>query len=713
MFIRQRKQLILSSIGIFYTGLAFAATPTVNLKWTPSSIPSGGSSTLSWTSTGADKCYLNGDTNRVWRGDYSWVATNRTKSTTSKIYCTGPGGSSNASTAILTVIPKPTVNLKWTPSSIPSGGSSTLSWTSTGADKCYLNGDTNRVWGGDYSWVATNRTKSTTSKIYCTGPGGSSNASTATLTVIPKPTVNLKWTPSSIPSGGSSTLSWTSTGADKCYLNGDTNRVWGGTYSWVATNRTKSTTSKIYCTGPGGSSNASTATLTIIPKPTVSLKWIPSAITLGEGVTPILDWNADNATSCHLDDEVQGTSGSLAKEDISIVSTSSIYCDGPAGVSETVTATLMVLPSKANLTSVVLRSAFDAIDLTINNGEGYSNNPNANLYGELTWSESYIMMSYLAMYRSTKDVYYLKKLITHSDNVIALRDDNQGRTDYRGISGPTWITTKYSTDKLTPYAWVVNSGMLSYPMADFSQLVLAEPSLHSHLTETGETFLQAANRLKDEVTSTVAAHDEQWDDTFGVYRSRNDAPINYPGAILPHNMNAAMGRTLLMMYKITGRSDYLNKVKKLAAYFDSSLILDTAHDSYIWDYWNNQNFPLEEDLSHGSLDVNFAFLCFKNNIQFNKLDMKRFASTLKHNLYIGPGMFQQYLYIHDERGRKQTINTYLKQTGLWLNLSTFDRDIHQIVSDVFKDDIFEVGTKPVVGGTTTTLIAIANLALYK
>ena len=68
-------------------------------------------------------------------------------------------------------------------------------------------------------------------------------------------------------------------------------------------------------------------------------------------------------------------------------------------------------------------------------------------------------------------------------------DDNQGRVDYRGISDATWIAANPDyTIGGEPYAFVVHSGMITYPMADFAQLIINTPDLQNEISDEGELF---------------------------------------------------------------------------------------------------------------------------------------------------------------------------------------------------------------------------------
>jgi endoglucanase len=238
-------------------------TPTVTLAVNPTSINSGASSTLTWSSTNATSCTASGG----WSGAESTSGAQSVSPTATATYtlnCTGTGGSANASATVTVnaATPAPTVTLTANPVTITAGGSSTLQWSTTNATSCTASGG----WNGS---EATSGTKSvtpsatTTYTLTCSGAGGSSDAS-ATITVnpaTPKPTVTLTANPSSINSGATSTLTWSSTNASACTASGG----WSGAESTSGTQSvspTATTTYTLACTGAGGSADAS-ATITV------------------------------------------------------------------------------------------------------------------------------------------------------------------------------------------------------------------------------------------------------------------------------------------------------------------------------------------------------------------------------------------------------------------------------------------------------------------
>src|SRR3989344_1313670 len=187
--------------------------PTVDIKANgsdgPITIPYNTSATLAWTTTNSSSCTASGD----WSGSKSATGGsestgNLTASKTYTITCSGPNTSRNDS-VIVNVDPAPVVSLTASPTTVSSGGSSTLTWTVSNATSCTASGDwsgSKSASGGSASTGALTASKTYT--LTCTGTGGS-DADSATVTVSAGATlaVSLTATPSSGPAPLSSVLS--------------------------------------------------------------------------------------------------------------------------------------------------------------------------------------------------------------------------------------------------------------------------------------------------------------------------------------------------------------------------------------------------------------------------------------------------------------------------------------------------------------------------
>jgi len=198
---------------------------------------------------GADGWTIDWDTMTGWaNGDYTLTAVAR-----------GGGLVATSSGMIVTVNnsgqPAPTVTLTANPESVASSGSSTLTWSSTNATSCEASGG----WSGlqeTSGSESVSPAETTTYTLTCTGDGGTAQAS-ATVTVNLPPTLTLSANPTSVASGGSSTLSWNSTNATSCTAV----EGWSGPQATSGSESTgplaATTTFILTCTGPGGSASDS------------------------------------------------------------------------------------------------------------------------------------------------------------------------------------------------------------------------------------------------------------------------------------------------------------------------------------------------------------------------------------------------------------------------------------------------------------------------
>ena len=174
--------LLLAACSSKHNNPASNPTPTASLSAAPTSIASGGASTLTWSSTNATSCTATGG----WSGTKAMSGTQSTGAITMpssySLTCTGTGGTSSVSTVLVNIIP--TATLVAAPSVIASGGTSTLTWSSTNATSCTASG---AGWSGAKATSGTQSTGALTAttsySLSCSGAGGTSSLVTATVTI--------------------------------------------------------------------------------------------------------------------------------------------------------------------------------------------------------------------------------------------------------------------------------------------------------------------------------------------------------------------------------------------------------------------------------------------------------------------------------------------------------------------------------------------------
>ena len=320
-----------------------AAQPTVSLSISASSILLGASVTITWSSTNASTCVAGG----AWSGTLalsgSQSITPPAGMLTYKVTCTN-GGASRAQSAALTVYPPPTVSIAASPSTVISGQVSTLTWSTTNATTCTKAG----AWSGSAPTIGSLVVGPTNAGTYtyslsCTGPDGTTIGS-ATLTVIPLPQITLTFTPSSIPVGGTSTMTWTSSNTTSCVASGS----WSGAEPTSGSQTIGPFPAGLYlygltCTGPGGSTS-NTQGITVFVPPTATITVTPSSVPSGTAVS--LTWSSTNASSCQASGAWSGpisVSGNASFTPTASGSfTYGITCMGPSGGTVSANANLMV-----------------------------------------------------------------------------------------------------------------------------------------------------------------------------------------------------------------------------------------------------------------------------------------------------------------------------------------------------------------------------------
>ncbi len=196
-------------------GSCWYYTPTASLNSSPSSIISGGSVSISWSTNYAQSVYITNIGSVSSSGSTTISPINSNQTWTLTAYGYGNGGSTSRSTSV-TVYQQPNTNLTLSSYTIQYGGSSVLYWTTTGdASSASLSPGFGSVPLNSNATVSP--TTTTTYTINVSGSGGSDSDS-VTLTVIPAPTASLTVDPE-INWGGGVALSWSTTNASNVYID--------------------------------------------------------------------------------------------------------------------------------------------------------------------------------------------------------------------------------------------------------------------------------------------------------------------------------------------------------------------------------------------------------------------------------------------------------------------------------------------------------------
>ena len=188
----------LASTGTPLPVAAATSAPTVKLSANPESVSSGGSSTLTWSSTDATSCAASGG----WSGT---LATSGSKSTAAQtaaksytLTCTGAGGSTSDTLTIYLTDELPKITFTANPTSVQSGGYSTLTWSATNAEFCHGYGPWDSVEPVQGSSTTNGLTATSTFTLGCFSASGAKSSAKVTIAV----------SGGSSAATGTATLSW-------------------------------------------------------------------------------------------------------------------------------------------------------------------------------------------------------------------------------------------------------------------------------------------------------------------------------------------------------------------------------------------------------------------------------------------------------------------------------------------------------------------------
>lgn len=154
--------------------------PTLTLQANPASVVQGGSTTLTWSSPGADNCSASGGWSGLRASSGSETVTNLQSTATYAMRCSNSAGSADRSIEVqVAQTPIPTISFTATPALAERGSTVTLSWSATNATTCYT------LWtplyyevpvqgSQQYAVRADHPSSRFSVSLRCSGPSGSS-----------------------------------------------------------------------------------------------------------------------------------------------------------------------------------------------------------------------------------------------------------------------------------------------------------------------------------------------------------------------------------------------------------------------------------------------------------------------------------------------------------------------------------------------------------
>jgi len=316
----------------------------------PAAITSGQTTTLSWVIQNATSATITPGVGTVSATTGS-VAVSPTATTTYTLTATGPNGTTTQ-TVQVTVGASTAQILRFaaSPSSIPTGGQSTLSWTTSGATTISISPGIGTVSANGSTTVSPATT--TTYTISATGTDGKTVTAAAQVTVgaVTAQIVRFVANPGSIATGASTTLSWSTSNATTVSISPGVGNV--AANGSVAVSPAATTVYTISATGTDGKTVTATAQVTVGAVTAQILRFAASPNTIGLGASTTLSWSTSNATSISISPTV-GTVTANGSTTVSPATTTSYTLSATGADGKTVTAVTTVTVSGSAIPQIV------------------------------------------------------------------------------------------------------------------------------------------------------------------------------------------------------------------------------------------------------------------------------------------------------------------------------------------------------------------------
>jgi len=279
--------------------------------WSSSTGNTGGSGSSSFTVNPPS----GGQTVSITRGSlpsgYVWNLISPSSSQTAF-----PGGSIGFSLSCRTIQICPALSAS--PNPYQCGGNTTLTWNDPcgEATSCSAGWTSSTAVSG--SQVVTPSADPQTYSITCYGPNSSSGFASVSVPMAANSctgaSVNVYANPTSVSSGGNSTISWEGTNVSSCSPDWNWTSSTGASGSQLVTNILSTTSFPMSCiSSVGGTNPSGSATVTVVPPntpPVISISASPTSGTAGV-VNPLITWSASGSpTSCTASGDWSGAKAS-------------------------------------------------------------------------------------------------------------------------------------------------------------------------------------------------------------------------------------------------------------------------------------------------------------------------------------------------------------------------------------------------------------------
>jgi hypothetical protein len=319
-----------------------------------------------------------------------------------------------------------------------------------------------------------------------------------------------------------------------------------------------------------------------------------------------------------------------------------------------------------------------------------------------TWSWGFKGNAAIIAYKCTGDVRFLEWLATTYDRLLAYRDTKLSRVDdVRGRAvdswssvltvKPHWAIKKHPTlgkKKKLRTNEVTTAALMVLPALKFVELVRGNEELSERYEDLSDHFLETA----------ISALSEFDDDYKTTPDGRGYYVMPHDGSVEALNHSHTAGAAFAILYKLTGKDEYKQKVLELARSFRASIKRE-SNGSYSWGYFpanSAEASSKSEALWKGRTTLMLPIAAYTRGIAFSDEDMAAFSKTFTENVYRGDMKFNVFISSSDEKPLKLSNIKYDNRAQAlfgWIFLDRFDPRIRAILERavVERVDLFPNG----------------------
>ncbi len=276
------------------------------------------------------------------------------------------------------------------------------------------------------------------------------------------------------------------------------------------------------------------------------------------------------------------------------------------------------------------------------------------------WGMSYALRAFIRLYELTGDDIWLERAVSWADYYVEYSDVNGDGEPAWGNYNSTWGMDRYDFVEFT-----VHDGKICTPLLEVARLIRQDGELFSAPVLSGK-----ADTYVSLVKQVVDRHHSFWTDVSDDSGYYWNDPGNAEMIII--NRFAVLGTAEIMLADITGNSTYLEKPRKMARFIKDNMRYISECDCYQWPYGLGEYNKIE-DISHGSLDLEFMIRAYDHGLHFNLTDMERLVNTYQRRIWQGVKMFDTGVGLGQKvDGSVDPGNDYTRLAKIWPLLCRFE-----------------------------------------